>query len=360
MPEIHVNTSNSEQVLDNLSTAVMVFDDQFRLRYLNQAGEVMLAHSARHACGRSVHELVTNAGALEEQLAAAITSGNVIVQRGCELELPDAPSLRVNCTFTPVFETNGDTTVQLEMRQVDHQLRVEQDELLINQQQATRVLVRGLAHEVKNPLGGLRGAAQLLEREISDPALREYTQIIIGEADRLQKLIDRMLGPNSLPQVTSLNIHEVLERVRNLVRVETGDELRIVSDYDPSLPELQADRDQLEQALLNIVRNASQALHGRGTIKLRTRVLRSFNIGPRRYRLVAQIQVIDNGPGIDEEFRKKIFYPMVTSRNEGTGLGLSIAQSLISRHEGLIECSSKPGKTTFTVLLPLDKQKDAQ
>ncbi|NNJ93353.1 MAG: PAS domain-containing sensor histidine kinase, partial [Halobacteria archaeon] len=270
------------------------------------------------------------------------------------LELPDAPSLHVNCTFTPVFEQNGETTVQVELRQADHQMRLEQDELLISQQQATRVLVRGLAHEIKNPLGGLRGAAQLLEREISSPELREYTHIIIGEADRLQVLIDRMLGPSTMPQLRQLNLHEILERVRNLVMVEDGDELTFVTDYDPSLPELTADPGQLEQAVLNIVRNARQAMDGKGIITLRTRVQRSFNIGVRRYRLVAQIQIIDNGPGIDEELRRKIFFPMVTTRSDGTGLGLSIAQALISRHEGLIECDSKPGKTVFTILLPLE------
>jgi len=359
MPGNHVNNINREQVLDNLSTAVMVFDTRLRLRYINQAGEVLLSHSARHACDRSVHELIANSGVLEEHLATTITTGQVIVQRGCLLELPDAPSLHVNCTFTPVIEPDGETTVQVELRQVDHQMRLEQDELLISQQQATRVLVRGLAHEIKNPLGGLRGAAQLLEREISSQELREYTRIIIGEADRLQVLIDRMLGPNTMPQLRQLNIHEILERVRNLVQVEDGNGLSFVNDYDPSLPELTADPDQLEQAILNIVRNARQAMDGKGIVTMRTRVLRSFNIGTRKYRLVAQIQIIDNGPGMDEELRKKIFFPMVTSRSDGTGLGLSIAQALISRHEGLIECESEPGKTTFTILLPLEKLQDA-
>jgi two-component system nitrogen regulation sensor histidine kinase GlnL len=359
MPAKHANKIGHEMVLDNLSTAVMVFDDQFRLRYINQAGEVMLAHSARHACDRSVHELVANSELLEEPLAKAITSGQVIVQRGCQLELPDALPLRLNCTFTPVFDENVGTHVLIEMRQIEHQMRVAQDELLINQQQATRLLVRGLAHEIKNPLGGLRGAAQLLEREINAPELHEYTQIIIGEADRLQGLIDRMLGPNTLPQMQQVNIHKVLERVRGLVQAEAGKELAFVQDYDPSLPELHADPGQLEQAVLNIVRNATQAMQGKGTITLRTRVLRSFNIGARKYRLVVQINIIDTGPGIDSELQKKIFYPMVTTRSDGTGLGLSIAQALISRHEGLIECQSEPGETTFTILLPLDKRDDA-
>ena len=351
--DIPVPRIAAERILDNLGTAVLVFDSQLRLVYLNQAGEIMLAHSARYACGRSVHELVSNAGMLVDQLAGAITRQQVISKRSCLLELPDAPDLRVNCTFTPVTETN-ETFVQLELRQVDHQLRVEQDELLINQQQATHALVRGLPHEIKNPLGGLRGAAQLLEREITDTSLKEYTRIIIGEADRLHALMDRMLGPNSLPNLQPVNIHQLLERVRELVLAEAGDGLAIYKDYDPSLPDLSADADLLIQAILNIVRNASQALRGKGEIILRTRVSRNFNIGTSKHRLVARIEITDNGPGIDEELRKKIFYPMVTNRSDGSGLGLSIAQALVSRHHGLIECTSQPGETTFTILLPLD------
>ncbi|MGB5474890.1 MAG: nitrogen regulation protein NR(II), partial [Gammaproteobacteria bacterium] len=194
----------------------------------------------------------------------------------------------------------------------------------------------------------------LLEREISDTSLKEYTRIIIGEADRLQALMDRMLGPNSLPNPQLVNIHQVLERVRDLVQVEAGEDLVIHQDYDPSLPDLNADADQLIQAILNIMRNANQALDGKGVITLRTRVSRNFNIGTRKHRLVARIEITDNGPGIDEELRKKIFYPMVTNRSNGSGLGLSIAQALVSRHHGLIECTSQPGETTFTILLPLD------
>jgi two-component system nitrogen regulation sensor histidine kinase GlnL len=342
------------RILDNLSTAVLVFDPRFRLVFINQAGEILLARSARHACGRLIHELVVNAETLTEQLAAAITSQQVISKRGCQLQLPEATELRVNCTFTPIIEGGEATSVQVELRQIDHHLRVEQEELLITQQEANRALVRGLAHEIKNPLGGLRGAAQLLERQIEDEALKEYTRIIIGEADRLQGLMNRMLGPNNLPEMRAVNIHEVLERVRELVQAEAGDSLQILQDYDPSLPELYADPDLLTQAILNIVRNASQAMAGRGEILLRTRVQRNFNIGTRKYRLVACIEITDNGPGIEEGLRRKIFYPMVTNRSDGTGLGLSIAQALISRHHGLIECSSEPGETTFTILLPLE------
>jgi len=341
-------------LLDSMGTAVLVFDARLQLTYLNHAGEVLLAHSARHACGRSVHELVTNAEVFASQLGDTMGSERVMTQRGCLLELPGAADLRVNCNFTPVTDAHGEDCVLVEVRKVDYHLRIEQEEHLITQQQATHELVRGLAHEIKNPLGGLRGAAQLLEREINDESLREYTRIIIGEADRLSALMDSMLGPNKLPNIQAVNIHEVLERVTALVLAEAGEKLQFHQDYDPSLPDLQADADLLVQAVLNIVRNAAQALGNAGDITLRTRVQRNFNIGASRHRLVARIEIIDNGPGIDEALRKQIFYPMITGRSDGTGLGLSIAQALISRHRGLVECTSEPGETVFTILLPLE------
>jgi two-component system, NtrC family, nitrogen regulation sensor histidine kinase GlnL len=344
----------AERILGHMATAVMVFDTHLRLVYINLAGEIMLARSSRHACGRTVYELIANAEEMVEQLASAITTQQVISQRACHLELPDMQSLRVNCTFTPMQGNEGVDNILVEIRQIDRQLRIEQEEMLISQQQATHALVRGLAHEIKNPLGGLRGAAQLLEGEISDEALKEYTRIIIGEADRLQQLMDRMLGPSKLPKMQAVNIHHVLQRVQDIVMAEVGEGVRFSNDYDPSLPDLEADPDLLVQALLNITRNASQAMEGKGEITLRTRVQRNFTIGPQKHRLVARVEVIDNGPGIDEELRRRIFYPMVTSRSDGTGLGLSIAQALISRHKGLIECSSQPGNTVFTILLPLD------
>ena len=345
---------NADRILESMGTAVLVFDARYRLITINQAGEVMLAHSARHVSGRPLQELVVNAEVVIDQISIVLTSEQVVTQRGCLLELPDAADLRVNCTFTPITDDAGHPLVLVELRQINHHLRIEQEERLITQQQATHELLRGLAHEIKNPLGGLRGAAQLLEREISDTALQEYTHIIISEADRLQALLDRMLGPNSLPNIKAVNIHEVLEHVRELVQVEAGNDLEFQQDYDPSLPDLQADRDLLLQAVLNIVRNAAQALENEGEIILRTRIRRNFNIGSCKHRLVARIDVIDNGPGINEELRKQVFYPMITGRSDGTGLGLSIAQALISRHQGLIECTSQPGETVFTVLLPLD------
>ena len=351
-PEFH-----PERLLEYLNTAVLLFDDQLRLRYINPAGEVMLAQSVRHALGKSLQELITNADMITQHLIGTLETRQVVMQRGCRLDLHNGHApLIVNCTHTPVSIPGEFSGVMLELRKVDHLMRIEQEEHLMIQQEATHALLRGLAHEIKNPLGGLRGAAQLLEREVEGDELKEYTQIIIREADRLQNLIDRMLWPKNIPSIQAVNIHHILERVSDLVLIEVNTGLKITKDYDPSLPELQADPDLLVQAVLNIVRNAVQALGGEGEITLRTRVRRQFNIGSRRHRLVACVQVIDNGPGIDEELREKIFYPMITTRSDGTGLGLSIAQSLISRHQGLIECSSRPGKTVFTILLPLDNK----
>jgi two-component system nitrogen regulation sensor histidine kinase GlnL len=229
------------------------------------------------------------------------------------------------------------------------------EEHLINQQNIARILIRNLAHEIKNPLGGLRGAAQLLEQEFSDDNLKEYTQIIIGEADRLRNLVDRMLGPMSLPVCGEINIHEVLERVRSLVLAESGSGIHMEQDYDPSIPPLTGDTDQLIQAVLNVVRNAVQALENEGVITLRTRIQRQCTIGHKRHKLVVRLDVIDNGPGISEDRLEEIFYPMISGRIDGTGLGLSIAQALISQHGGLVECQSRPGETIFTLLLPLEK-----
>ena len=349
LPEIH-----SESLLDCLSASVLVFDHDFRLRYMNLAGEVMFAQSNLHTRGKTIHELFVNAERVSAQLVGAMESEQVVNQRGCRLELTSGQTVIVNCTHTPVSLSGGLNGVMLEMRKADHHLRIDQEEQLIAQQEATHALLRGLAHEIKNPLGGLRGAAQLLEKEIDEEELKEYTRIIIGEADRLQNLMDRMLGPNDVPNIQAVNIHQILERVRGLMLVEAGAGLWIKQDYDPSLPDLKADPDLLLQAVLNIVRNATQALEGQGVITLRTRVQRQFNIGNKLHRLVACVEIIDNGPGIDVALQTKIFYPMVTGRSDGTGLGLSIAQSLINRHNGLIECNSKPGETVFTILLPLE------
>jgi two-component system nitrogen regulation sensor histidine kinase GlnL len=269
-------------------------------------------------------------------------------------------SITVNLSATPILELGELTDILIELQQVDRHLRITKEEQLLAQQATSRMLVRGLAHEIKNPLGGLRGAAQLLEQELHDPELKEYTKIIIAESDRLQDLMDKMLGPNKPAHKSLLNIHEVLERVRHLVAVEAGNNIRLQTDYDPSIPELFADKNQIIQALLNVVRNAIQAIQSSGKIILRTRIQRHMTIGRKLYKLVAKIEIIDNGPGIQPGLMGQIFYPMITGRAEGTGLGLSIAQSLINQHNGLIECESEPGNTVFSIYLPLiARQKEA-
>jgi two-component system nitrogen regulation sensor histidine kinase GlnL len=345
----------SQRILDNLNIVVLLFDEQLRLRYLNPAGEMLFAVSARHLIGQPAGELVRCPDhRLNDLFQQALGSGLPFTEREIALLTPDMREITVDCTVMPLVEPGQETGVLVELQQLDRQLRISREEHLISQHQATRDLIRGLAHEIKNPLGGLRGAAQLLERELPSPSLQEYTRIIIEEADRLTELVNRMLGPNKLPRYRAVNIHQVLDRVRQLVQAEVGNGVELVCDYDPSIPELHADSDQLIQALLNILRNAARAVGDEGRITLRTRIQRNFTIGNDRHRLVAQIDIVDNGPGISPELLEKIFYPMVSACEGGMGLGLSIAQSLINQHGGLIECQSKPGETAFTVLLPLE------
>jgi two-component system nitrogen regulation sensor histidine kinase GlnL len=262
--------------------------------------------------------------------------------------------IRVNCTVLPVHQFESEADLLMELHQVDRQIRITREEHLLSQHQATQALLRGLAHEIKNPLGGLRGAAQLLERELPSDELREYTRIIIHEADRLQGLLNRMLGPNQLPHLRDVNIHHVLEHVRGLLSAEYPSGPVIVRDYDPSIPDLRADADRLIQALLNIARNGAHAAGDSGSLAFRTRVLRQFTLGNELHRLVLRVEIEDTGPGIPEELLDRVFFPMVSGRAGGTGLGLPIAQELINQHGGLIECESRPGSTKFFVYLPLE------
>ncbi len=343
----------SQRILENLHTAVMLFDADLKLTYLNPAGEMLFAVSARRVGGVHARELLPD-GDLVDELADVVSSGHPFTERELSIELPGSGErVTVDVTVVPLSDPQHAREILVEMTQVDRQLRITREETLLSQSHATRALVRGLAHEIKNPLGGLRGAAQLLERELNDEALKEYTRVIIDEADRLQILMDRMLGPNALPHRRMLNIHEVLERVRQVVGAEASSGVAIDRDYDPSIPEVSADSDQLIQSFMNLVRNAVQAVGESGRIVLRTRTLRQYTIGHSLHKLVARIDIIDNGPGISEEVKESVFLPMVTGRPGGTGLGLPIAQSLINAHGGLIECDSQPGRTVFTVLLPL-------
>ncbi len=352
--ERYLETNSARQTLENLSTAVMVLDHGLRLEYLNPACEMLLASSARRHLGLSLRELLPYGQPLIDLAEKVRASNHPCTEREMTLTLPDLRTTTLDCTITPFATPTDPDGLLVELLSMDRHLRITREEQLQTQFQATREVMRGLAHEIKNPLGGLRGSAQLLERELASPELREYTRIIIEEADRLRNLVDRMLLPNHTPRLRPTNIHEVLERVCQLVELEINHHIALVRDYDPSLPELEADADQLIQAVLNIVRNAVQAIGAQtGTITLRTRPLRQFTIGHSRHRLVLNIQVIDTGPGIPAEMLETIFYPMVSGRAEGTGLGLTIAQNLINQHHGLIEVSSEPGHTVFNLLLPI-------
>jgi len=347
------------QVLENLSFAILLFDKQLFLQYMNSAAEVLFAVSARHMVRHQAGDLIQcSTGLDEDSLKSALDTGRPFTEREMSLRLQNGESVTVDCVVIPITDEEGDDYLMLELQHIDRQLQISREEYLLNQHDAARDLIRGLAHEIKNPLGGLRGAAQLLEDELGDRSLQEYTQVIINEADRLQALVNRMLGSHRLLEMSWINVHMILERVRSLMVAEYGNSLKIKRDFDPSIPELYVDSDRIIQAILNIVRNAAQAVGGKGDgeITLRTRISRQFTIGNVCHRLVVLIEIEDNGPGIPEEIRERIFYPMVTSGGTGMGLGLSITQSLIHQHGGLVEFNSKDGKTIFRVMLPLEKQ----
>lgn len=348
-----IDTNVIKNLLDHLNTAVLLFNSDLSLMYVNTAGEVLLADSARHLVGMNAAELFKSSDpALLVNLHQCLGMGEPLVDRELILDRMSY-SFTVNLSATPLVTGDIVSEILVELQRVDNHLRISKEEQLLSQQNTARLLVRGLAHEIKNPLGGLRGAAQLLNLELLDPGLKEYTQIIIAESDRLQGLMDKLLGPNKPPEYTVLNVHEVLERVRQLVEAESTGGLTIVCDYDPSIPDISADRNLLIQAVLNIVKNAVQAIDGKGKIILKTRIQRNQTIGRQHRKLSVKVDIIDNGPGIDPNIMERIFYPMITSRAEGTGLGLSIAQSLINQHNGLIECHSEPGNTVFSIILPI-------
>jgi two-component system nitrogen regulation sensor histidine kinase GlnL len=278
-----------------------------------------------------------------------------------QLTFSDGRHTQADVTITCLNDTDG-WRLLLEIRLIENQKRISQESQQWAQQQAARELIRGLAHEIKNPLGGIRGAAQLLEKQLPSTELKEFTSMIIEQSDRLTNLVDRLLGPNSRPNFQWHNIHEVLEKLCTLVNSDLSHNISIVRDYDPSIPDMHFDQDMLQQATLNIVRNGVQVLtehkQAHSEIKIVTRIERQVTIHGTRFPLCAKIQLIDNGPGVPKELKDTLFYPMVTGRKKGTGLGLSIAQTLIDHHRGKIELESWPGRTEFTLYLPIDK-KDA-
>ena len=342
--------------LDLLSTLAVVVDQQGAVVFANAALESAMGMSRRMLEGVEFAQYLASPSLLRTGLQSSDGHGYAAMSFDTGLQRTVQEPLFVHVTLTPIEHTDLSL---VELWVLEQQARQDREERLVEQAQANKELVRHLAPEIKNPLGGIRGAAQLLEMELDSRELKEYTQVIIHEADRLQSLVDRLLAPHRHPhQLADLNIHEVCERVRSLVLLEYPQGLKVRRDYDISIPEFKGDRAQLIQALLNIVQNAAQVLSdkiasGEAEIVLRTRVARQVRIGRQRHRLALELHVIDNGPGVPDHIKERIFYPLVTGRDGGSGLGLPLAQTFVQRHHGLIECESMPGRTDFRILIPL-------
>ena len=343
-------------ILESISTGILVLDSDLKVKALNAAGQALLDTSEARCIGVHAEKLLLNPQEWLDFLAQVLESNCSHASRSVSLTLISGQDIHVDVIITPITDSDGDAGLVVELMAVDRLLRISRDGNLVHAQETSKAVIRGLAHEIKNPLGGVRGAAQLLARELPNEELAEYTRIIIREADRLRDLVDRLLGPTRQLDLQTLNIHEILEHVRNLISAESGNRVTIVRDYDPSLPEFPCDRAQLIQAVLNIMRNALQASADieECRITVRSRSQRQFTVGTQLHRLVCRVDIIDNGPGIPSELQPSVFAPMVTGRADGTGLGLSIAQSIIHLHGGSLECESCPGETRFTFYLPLE------
>lgn len=304
--------------------------------------------------GEPIHAALSDPDTPTEVVAAVLTEGQAFTKRGALVRCVSGAELHVDYTVSAILDRTPHELL-IEIQPLDRLRSINRDGHQVDIQETTQKLVRGLAHEIKNPLGGIRGAAQLLDRELATERQRDYTRIIIEEADRLRNLVDRMLGPSTLPNWTTVNLHHVLEHVLQLLDAEQPGQIDVKRDYDPSLPEVEGDLDQLIQAMLNVIRNAQQAMTAVAapTLELRTRIIRQFTIGARRHRLVAQIDITDNGAGIPEDLLERIYYPMISGRPDGSGLGLSITQNIVNYHHGLIKAETRPGCTTFSVILPL-------
>jgi len=348
--------------LDLLATAVVLLDRALLVKYVNPAAEALFAAGRKSILDQAFPGLFSDSGALAGLLLSAIHEERGFADQDLILAPLGHEPLHLNCIATPVELPQA--ALLLELRPIDQRLRIEREEQRTAQHRANRELIRNLAHEIRNPLGGLRGSAQLLERELDRPSLREYTRVIIKEADRLQALMDRLLTPHRPPKQVPVNIHEVCERVCSLILAEFPEGIRVERDYDVGLPEFRGDPEQLIQAVLNIARNAAQAILGarvspapghqsEGEIVLCTRVARQATLVRRPHRLALELQVIDDGPGVPAEIRDKIFYPLVSGREGGSGLGLTLAQTFVQQHEGVVECDSRPGRTCFRIVLPL-------
>ncbi|GGI82520.1 nitrogen regulation protein NR(II) [Shewanella gelidii] len=343
---------DTENLLNHLVTIVMVIDCKLKPKYANTAAEQLLGVSRHKITEHALPDYFQMLGIGASVLQGAVVDGQSLTINTVPLVTLDGQQHTADITLTPLAGNSPDSL--LELRLVDQQLRIHQQLTQDAQQQAAQYLVRNLAHEIKNPLGGLRGAAQLLSRELNDPDQQEFTSMIIEQADRLRGLVDRLLGPQKPSHHSSNNIHQVIQKVLQLTQISQPQNVTIERDYDPSIPDFEMDADQMQQAILNIIQNATQALEEKGGhIRIRTRTRHQVTLGSERYKLVLELSIIDNGPGIPPELMDTLFYPMVTGRSDGSGLGLSITHNIARLHGGRIDCISNPGHTEFILSLPI-------
>ncbi|MEW6997939.1 nitrogen regulation protein NR(II) [Colwelliaceae bacterium BS250] len=348
-----IKSAFSEQLVPQLVTALVVLDKNLNIQYINSAAEAMFSRSLNRLYNQSFLNIFSHCSIKAERLEQVLSSGQDFTDSEVMLEFIENDHITLEVTVSIVLFNNNQHLL-LECRQIDKQKQISAEVFQEQQWEAARDLIRGLAHEIKNPLGGLRGAAQLLHRELTSDQ-QEFTSMIIEQADRLTNLVDRLLGPNQLPNLQQHNIHEVMEKVHQLVSMDNAKGIELIRDYDPSIPDMNIDTEKLQQTLLNIIRNAIQVLDSKGKITLRTRIAMNQTINGKHIRAAVKLSIIDNGPGIPPAIQDTIFYPMVSGRADGTGLGLSIAQTLIHQHQGKLTCHSYPGKTEFNILLPLSK-----
>ena len=341
------------QIIDHLATSVLLFDENLHLVSINSAGDSLLSMSSKRILGLTPEKIWPNTIFFSDMIRKSFQFVRTRIERGVEMSLINRDSVKVDCIFTPIVINDETKEIIVELVGVDTFVREMQEFNHQTVQKVANESVQGMAHEIKNPLGGIRGAAQLMEKELDDESLLEYTKIIINESDRLRNFLDRMMAANTYPVRSNTNIHEIIEYVISIIRVESSRNLHIEKDYDPSIPTINADREQLIQAVLNLLRNAVQATTNDERILLKTRIKRQITIQNKLNKLAIQLDIIDNGPGIPAEIESGAFYPMVTGHAEGTGLGLSIAQQLIQSHGGIINYERKENNTYFSILFPI-------
>ncbi|MBU3019268.1 nitrogen regulation protein NR(II) [Paraglaciecola agarilytica] len=349
----------TDTLLDNLSTAVILLDEKLVIVEANHAAQAMFERSLNLLLDCPIKQFIADASLDFVRFTQGMQHGEGYSDGDVQISFTDGRHTHADVTVTCLHTADG-VTLLLEMRLIEQQKKISQETQQWAQQQAARELIRGLAHEIKNPLGGIRGAAQLLEKELPSADLQEFTTMIIEQSDRLRNLVDRLLGPNSRPNFQNHNVHRVLEKVITLVQLDLSHDIVIERDYDPSIPESIIDQDMVQQAVLNIMRNSVQALmhsgQSDGKINVVTRIERQVTVHGERHPLVMRISLVDNGPGIPSELKDTLFYPMVTGKKEGTGLGLSIAQTLIDHHKGKIDVESWSGHTEFTLYIPINRK----